>query len=126
MKKRILSLFLLGVIAVASFPMTGASAAEVKNFNIKPVEDLASTRTYVGTYYIDQGTYAYSYLPMTHDNFAGRVTSTAKCAIYTNKTTDLDDANRKCYYVRCQVDGSHKYDFYYVYKSSVQVPKENQ
>ncbi|NRT80620.1 hypothetical protein [Clostridium beijerinckii] len=126
MKKRILSLFLLGAIAVASLPMIGASAAEVKNFNIKPVEDLASTRVYVGTYYIDQGAYAYNNLPMSNENFAGRVTSTVKCAIYTNKTTDLDDANRKCYYVRCKVDGSSKYDFYYVYKSSVQVPKENQ
>lgn len=124
MMKKLLSLLVLGVISVTSLPAVGVSAAEVNASNIESNMSVnsSSARTYVGTYYIDKGAYAYTFLPINQERFAGRVSSDVKCAVYTNSVTEKDDANRKYYYVRCKVNGNSKYDFYYVYRSSVQTP----
>ncbi len=117
MNKKLLSLVLVGTLAVTSLPVIGVSAAEFDTSNVKSISSnlSASSRRPVGNGYIAYDASVY-YSIGSSKRCAGSNISTVRCAIYTNNTTE---ANPDWYYVRCKVAGSSTYDYYYVLKSEV-------
>jgi hypothetical protein len=112
MNKKLISIVIAGIIAVTSLPVVSASATEVNTFNTQ--SSTWRPRTLVGTKFVRLNADAYSSL--SSHTYAGKVSSTVKCAIYTNTATDN---NPDWYYVRCKINGNSSYDFYYVKKENV-------
>lgn len=114
MNKKLLSLVIVGALAITSLPLVGVSAAEVNTSNIKSAS--SSRNPSIGTGYVNYGAPVYSYVSAHEVKYAGQNTTTVRCDIDSSSFTD---ANSGWYYVRCKINGGSTYGFYYVKASDI-------